>query len=125
MILLASTGESFFQLIVVLFCFIAVLILTYYTTRWIAGYQKAHSFNKNLAIVETLKITTNKYLQLVLVGKDTYYVIAVGKDEITVVGQVSGEQLKELPDLEQQDIPTVKGDFDEILKKMKEHMPKK
>ena len=97
MILLSSTGENIFQLIIVLFCFLIVLALTYYVTRWIAGYQKSQSISKNLSVVETLKLTTNKYIQLIQAGKDTYYVIAIGKDEITVLGQLSGEQLKEMP----------------------------
>ena len=100
MILLTSTGESIFQLLVVLFCFVIVLALTYYTTRWIAGYQKSHSFHKNLAVVETLKLTNNKFIQLIQVGKDTYYVIAIGKDEISFLGQVDQEQLKEISDKE-------------------------
>ena len=125
MILLTSTGESIFQLIVVLFCFVVVLILTYYTTRWIAGYQKSHTYNKNLAVVETLKLTTNKYIQLIQVGKDTYYVVAIGKDEVSLLGQVNGEQLKDIS-LETGDaIPTVKGDFEDILNKVKERLPKK
>lgn len=124
MILLSSTGESIFQLLVVLFCFILVLALTYYTTRWIAGYQKSQSASKNLSVVETLKLTTNKYVQLIQAGEDTYYVIAVGKDEIRLLGTLSGDDLKELPP-ETVDIPTAKGDFADILSKVKEHIPKK
>ena len=124
MILLTSTGESIFQLLVVLFCFVIVLALTYYTTRWIAGYQKSHSFHKNLAVVETLKLTNNKFIQLIQVGKDTYYVIAIGKDEISFLGQVDQEQLKEIS-LETEEIPTVKGDIEDILYKVKERLPKK
>ena len=124
MILLTSTGESIFQLLVVLFCFVIVLALTYYTTRWIAGDQKSHSFHKNLAVVETLKLTNNKFIQLIQVGKDTYYVIAIGKDEISFLGQVDQEQLKEIS-LETEEIPTVKGDFEDILNKVKERLPKK
>ena len=125
MILLTSTGESIFQLFVVLFCFVIVLALTYYTTRWIAGYQKSHSFHKNLAVVETLKLTNNKFIQLIQVGKDTYYVIAIGKDEITVLGQLSGDELRELPTDKDQEIPTVKGDFSDLLHKFKDQLPKK
>lgn len=124
MILLSSTGENLFQLIVVLFCFVFVLALTYYVTRWIAGYQKSQSINKNLAVVETLKLTTNKYVQLIQAGKDTYYVIAIGKDEITVLGELSAEQLKELPS-DATIIPTAKGDFADALKKFKDYLPKK
>ena len=118
MILLSSTGENLFQLIVVLFCFVFVLALTYFVTRWIAGYQKSQSINKNLAVVETLKLTTNKYVQLIQAGKDTYYVIAIGKDEITVLGELSAEQLKELPS-------DAKGDFADALQKFKDYLPKK
>lgn len=124
MILLSSTGENIFQLIIVLFCFLIVLALTYYVTRWIAGYQKSQSISKNLSVVETLKLTTNKYIQLIQAGKDTYYVIAIGKDEITVLGQLSGEQLKEMPS-QNTTIPTAKGDFADALQKFKEHLPKK
>ena len=124
MILLSSTGENIFQLIIVLFCFLIVLALTYYVTRWIAGYQKSQSISKNLSVVETLKLTTNKYIQLIQAGKDTYYVIAIGKDEITVLGQLSGEQLKEMPS-QNMTIPTANGDFADALQKFKEHLPKK
>lgn len=124
MILLSSTGENLFQLIVVLFCFVIVLALTYYVTRWIAGYQKSQSINKNLAVVETLKLTTNKYVQLIQAGKDTYYVIAIGKDEITVLGELSAEQFKELPS-DATIIPTAKGDFADALQKFKDYLPKK
>ena len=111
-------------MIVVLFCFVLVLALTYYVTRWIAGYQKSQSINKNLAVVETLKLTTNKYVQLIQAGKDTYYVIAIGKDEITVLGELSAEQLKELPS-DATIIPTAKGDFADALQKFKDYLPKK
>ena len=121
---MTSTGESIFQLLVVLFCFVIVLALTYYTTRWIAGYQKSLSFDKNLAVVETLKLTNNKFIQLIQVGKDIYYVIAIDKDEISFLGQVDQEQLKEIS-LETEEIPTVKGDFEDILNKVKERLPKK
>lgn len=100
------------------------MALTYYVTRWIAGYQKSQSISKNLSVVETLKLTTNKYIQLIQAGKDTYYVIAIGKDEITVLGQLSGEQLKEMPS-QNMTIPTAKGDFADALQKFKEHLPKK
>ncbi len=123
MTLLSSTGESFFQLMIVLFCFLIVLALTYYTTKWIAGYQKQHSFNKNLKVIETLKITTNKYVQIIEAGKDTYYVIALGKDEITVLGQLTKDQLLEMPS--QNETGKENDNFQEILGRFKEHLPKK
>ena len=121
MILLSSNGESIFQLIVVLVCFVIVLAMTYFTTRWIAGYQKTQSINKNLAVSETLKLTTDKYVQLIQVGKDRYFVIAVGKNEITFLGEISQDELKEIPDASKENIPTIQGDFNDILNKFKNH----
>jgi flagellar protein FliO/FliZ len=125
MILLSSTGESIYQLIVVLFCFVLVLVMTYYATRWMAGYQKKQSITKNLQVVETLKLSANKYIQLIQAGEDRFFVIAIGKDEITMLGEISAQQLKEIPSAEDMEIPTAKGDFEDILNKFKEHLPKK
>ncbi len=124
MILLSSAGESLFQLAVVVFCFVLILVLTYYSTRWIAGYQKKQGISKNLNVAETLKLSANKYIQLIQAGKDRYFVVAIGKDEITLLGEMTAEQLKEIPD-EDPEVPTVKGDFEEILNRFKEHLPKK
>ena len=44
MILLSvSGGDSFFEFVVVLIVFVAILVITYYTTKWIAGYQKKNA----------------------------------------------------------------------------------
>ncbi len=119
MIFLTSTAESFFQLLVVLFIFVVVLALTYYTTRWIGGYQKAQMRSNNLAVVETLRITQNKYVQLIRVGKDRYFAIALGKDEVVPLGEVSREDLCNLSALEDDNVPTIQGDFKDILDKLR------
>ncbi len=119
-----SSVNNFIQLLGILFIFVLVLVLTYFTTRWIASYQKGHSFNKNLKVVETLKLTTNKYIQIVKAG-GVYLVIGIGKDEITFLTSLTKEQLNEdtLQELEK-DSGTVEN-FSEVLKKFKEHLPKK
>lgn len=115
---------NFVQLLGVLFVFLLVLGLTYFTTKWIASYQKGHSCNKNLKVVETLKLTTNKYIQIIEAG-NVYLVIGIGKDEITFLTTLTREQLKEetFQDFEKSAGATV--DFNEILNKVKEHLPKK
>ena len=123
MLLLSSAGESFFQLLIILFIFVGVLAVTFYTTKWIAGYQKSHTFNRNLEVIETLKITPNKYIQIVRAGKDTYQVIAIGKDEIVSLGTLTEEQLYETADLEMNSsVPSV--DFKNILDKILKNKPK-
>ena len=90
MLILLSAADSFFQLIFVLIIFIGVLALTYYVTKWIAGYQKTQGLNKNLEIVEAIRITNNKYVQIVRAGEDKYFVIAIGKEEVTLLGELMG-----------------------------------
>ena len=96
MLLLSSFGESLFQLIIVLVIFVGVLAATYFVTRFLAGYQKAQQFNKNLEIVETIKLTTNKYVQILRAGDDKFFVIAIGKDEVTLLGEISSSELREI-----------------------------
>ena len=114
MILLSSTGESFFQLIFILVVFVGVLAITYYVTKWIAGYQKTQGFNKNLEIIEAIKITGNKYVQIIRAGEDRYFVIAIGKDEVVPLGELSSSELKEITEADSSTtVPYV--DFKQIL----------
>lgn len=84
--------ESAAQFLTVLVIFIAVLALTYLTTRWTANYQKGRLSGKNVEAIETFRLAANKYIQIVRVG-DTYLVLALCKDSVTMLTQLSGEQL--------------------------------
>ena len=95
MVLLSSAGESFFQLIFALVVFVGVLALTAFVTKWIAGYQKTQGLNRNLEIIEAIRLSNNKYIQIIRAGEDKYFVIAIGKDEVTLLGELSSSQLKE------------------------------
>lgn len=87
------TGYNFFQLIVSLVIFVGILVLTYFVTKWIAGYQKSQTVNRNFEVIETQKVSNNKYLQIVRVGRDDYYVIAIGKDEVNFLGKLDKSQI--------------------------------
>ena len=117
MLLMTSFGESLLQLIVVLVIFIGVLAATYFVTKWLANYQKAASYNKNLEIVETIRLTTNKYVQIVRAGSDSFYVIAIGKDEITMLGQLDKGQLVLSEESQTNDFKAM--DFKSILERVK------
>lgn len=93
-VLLTGTTDVYAQFITVLIVFVLVLALTALMTKWIAGYQKQQSVNANIEVVETTRIANNKYIQVVRMG-DTYTVIAVCKDTVTLLGQIPKEQLKE------------------------------
>ncbi len=87
------TAGSYAQFITVLVIFVLVLGVTAWVTRWMANYQKLQNVNCNIEVIETARITSNKYIQLVRVG-ETYMAIAVCKDTVTMLGEVSAEQLK-------------------------------
>lgn len=91
--MLLSTLSYLGQLATVLAIFVAVLLLTFFTTRFLGRYQKGKSAGSNLEVVETLKITTNKYLQIVKVG-ERYLVIGIGKEEIHMLAELSADEVK-------------------------------
>lgn len=90
------TVDSVSQFITVLFIFVLVLALTLYTTRWIARYQKGQKSAGNIDIVETCPVGNGKYIQIVRLA-DTYVAIAVCKDTVTLLAELSKEQI-EFPD---------------------------
>lgn len=116
MIPLSAAGESVFQLIFALFVFIGVLALTGFVTKWIAGYQKTRGLNKNLEIIEAIRVSNNKYVQIIRAGEDKYFVIAVGKDEITPLGELSSSELREIEPVDS--TPQIPMDFKSILDKL-------
>ena len=79
-----SNWDSFFQLIGVLLIFLFVLAITYVTTRWIGQYQQGMMQNKNIQVVETFRVSNNKFIQIIQVGKK-YLVISVCKDVVNSV----------------------------------------
>ena len=95
MVLLSTVGlgSSYAQFITVLIIFVLVLGVTAVVTKWLAGYQKQQGVGSNIQVIETSRISNNKYIQIVRVG-DTYMVIAVCKDTVTLLGQISEEGLK-------------------------------
>lgn len=92
--LLAASGrvDSYAQFITVLVLFVVVLAVTAFTTKWIAGYQKQRNRNCNIDVLDTQRISTGKYLQIIRAG-EKYLVIAVCKDTVTMLTEVPREQL--------------------------------
>lgn len=105
-----SSVAQFLTLLVLL---VVVLGITYFTTTWIAGYQKGQMAASNMEIIETMRLSNNKYVQIVRIG-DKYLAIAVCKDTVTVLTELSEEQIHDKSAL-------VTGrSFKDILKRAKE-----
>ena len=126
MILLSTRGsvQSAFQLVGVLLIFVFVLVITYFTTRFIAGYQKVQSQGRNLKAVETLRLVNNKYLQIVKAG-GKYLVIAIGKDEVRLLATLTEDELVQYEPPAAPVTTTFQESFREALGKWKDHFPKK
>ena len=65
MILLSSSLNSFIQLLGVLLIFLFVLVITYFTTKWIGGYQKVQMSGRSFQVVDTIRIANNKLVQVI------------------------------------------------------------
>ena len=119
MILAATSLDSFVQLITVLIIFVFVLILTYFTTRWMAGIQKGRSFNKNLRIIETISVGNNKMISIVEAGTK-YIVVSIGKDDVNYLTELKEEELKDLSFKDPQSMTQNTESFSAIMDKLKE-----
>lgn len=95
MILLSSTGESVFQLVIEFFIFIAVLVLVYFSTRFIANYQKTQQMGKNIQVIESAKVSSNKFVEIIRAGDERYFLIGIGKDNIVLLGELSKDEIHE------------------------------
>ena len=125
MVSLSASVESFIQLISALLIFAFVLLITYFTTRWVGVYQKGQMRSKNLQIIESLSAGNNKTICLLKAGTE-YLVVAVGKDEIHPIATLKEEQLTDLSFLTEGNEPVIGGEsFQEIFGQLKEKMSKK
>lgn len=87
-----SSISAFAQILTLIFVFIFVLAITYFTTRIVGGYQKQKLAGSNIKILETLRISNSKYIQIVKIG-EKYFAMAVCKDTITYLCELNGEDL--------------------------------
>ena len=107
------------QLISVLVIFVFVLVITYVTTRWMAGFQKSRSYNKNLKIIETIAVGNNKLISIVAVGKK-YIAVSVGKDDVHFLTEIKEDELKDLSFKDPQSMMQNPESFSAIMDKLKE-----
>ncbi len=118
MLLYADKVDSIASFFTVLVIFIFILVITYFTTRYIANYQKGKFGGKNIKVIESARLTTNKFLQIVQIG-DEYFAIALGKDEVTFISKLDKDNLN-LTEVDA-DLPG----FKEIFEKAKAKLIKK
>ena len=104
--------------ITMLIIFVGVLAATYFFTKWMADFQKDKTASGNIEVIETARISTTKYIQIVRIGQK-YMAIAVGKDEVTNLGEISREDL-----IFKEENPEENLKFKDILEKFKGEIKK-
>ncbi len=87
--------DDIIQFIVVIGIFILVIGATYITTRILANFQKKQGSSRNIEVIETYRLTANKYLQIVKVANQ-YMVIAICKDTVTFLMKLPEEDIEKL-----------------------------
>lgn len=89
---LSDRTDSYVQFMTVLLLFVFVLAITALVTRWIGGYQKSRSVGANMELIESLRLSNNKYVQIVRIGRK-YLAVAVCKDTVTMLSEIPEEDL--------------------------------
>lgn len=111
-IALTSRVDSIVQFITLLVVFVFVLFITYITTRYIGGYQKTITANSNFKVIDTYRVSNNKYIQIIQIGSK-YLAISVCKDSITTLTELKEEEIQ-IPDFSNQN-----DTFSKLLEKIK------
>ncbi len=87
-----STAQSLFELLGLILIFIIVLVVCYFTTKFVAGRQMVQKKIGNFDVIETFPIAQNKYLQLIRMG-NKYIVVSVTKDSVSFITELDENEI--------------------------------
>lgn len=113
-IVLATGLENFFRLVVSLFLFLFVLAACYFTTVWLGNFQKGKMGKGNIEVIEIHKLTNNKYIEIVRIGKK-YYILSVTKERVEKIDIIDEADI-ELPDTQ---MSGANESFAQVLERIK------
>mgnify|MGYP001309638319 CR=1 FL=1 len=82
--------EEFIDTLGIFLVFIAVLLLCYYTTRFIGRKMSGGMKNKNMKIIETLSLGPDRCLYLILVGNKCFLFFS-SKKGLELVSEIDAE----------------------------------
>ncbi len=113
-----SGMSSILSVISLILIFIFIVALAYFTTRFIAKYQN-NSMNSrsNIRVIESFRMGSNKFVAIIEVSNN-FYVIGVGKEEITLIDKLDSESVSDIKNAQMKDLGK-KIDFKEILSQIK------
>ena len=83
---------SVLQLITILVLLVIVIVMAYYVSKWLAGYQKTLGTGGNIEVIESCRIAPSKFIVIVRVGAK-YLALGIGKDETSFLAELDKEDL--------------------------------
>ena len=109
-----SSTKSVFELIGLIIVCILIFAASYYVTKFVGKKQMGNLKKGNFKAIDTFRISTNKYLQIVQIGK-RYALISVTKDRINMLMELSEDDIINRPG--EGDAPGFKDILKNITKK--------
>lgn len=113
----------FFELVGLLLVFVLILVLCYYTTKFIGRKFTSGAKNKTMKIVETLPLGLDKCLYLILVGKK-HFLFFSSKKGMELVSEIEMEEQPE-GSVQEESASTNIFDFRKIFETYSGLSPKK
>lgn len=93
-VICAGSLSNFLELIGLVIVFILILFATYYTTRFVGKHTGIQTYAQNVEVIETFRLSQTKYIQIVRIGKEKYFALAVCKDSVTVLSEIDKDDLE-------------------------------
>lgn len=114
-----STVKGIIQIFALIFIFVIVLILAYWSSKLTAKFQNKTMQNGNIEIIETIRVQNNKYIQILKIA-DKYVAVGIGKDEINFLCELDNDKI-----VRRKDGLADKQNFQSILNKFKKDSEEK
>lgn len=114
MLLLSSFISSAASLVTLLVIWVIVMVIAYYTTKFVAVRTNGNLHATNIEVIETYRISNVKFIQIVRIG-EKYMAIAITKEQITPLCELSESEIVKISKGEQSE-----ASFKQIFDKMKQ-----
>ena len=95
MVLMGKTGMigSLAQIFGMLVAFAVIVAAAYFVSKYFGKYAIKARENSNIKVVETSRITVDKYLQIVEVNGQ-YFLIGISKTSINLISELDADKIK-------------------------------
>ena len=113
-----SSTNSVAELFTLIIIWIIVCVIAYYTSKFIATYQNGCAKVANIEVIETYRLTNNKYIQIIRTG-EKYSAIAVCKDNITFICELTEDEIVKVTQTSQASFASFKDMFEKLNKNKK------